>query len=69
MTKRWRGIKQTVADQTGAGNETLAYMTFAEGVALYGLYNTYSNAVGEGTCPRDVLGNDEWDFMRENLPG
>lgn len=61
-------IKQAFVDQTGAGNETLAHMTFDEGVALMGLYQTYSTAVGEGTCPPDVLGNDEWGFMQEYLP-
>lgn len=62
------GIQKAVADQKTAGNTTLAHMGLDEGLALLGLYNAYLGEVRENTCPRDVLGNDEFGFMIERLP-
>ncbi|MGQ0849579.1 MAG: hypothetical protein ACT4OP_10760 [Actinomycetota bacterium] len=61
-------IKQAVADQVAAGKETLAHMAFHDGLELFGLYNAYMAEVQDERCPRDELGNDEFDFMREYLP-
>jgi hypothetical protein len=56
-------IKKAVADQLAAGSETVQDMKIDEGLALSGLYGAYMHDVGDGKCPADVLGNDEFGFM------
>ena len=58
-------IRQAVADQSGAGKDTVADMGVDAGLALFGLYTAYLSQVQDGVCPPDVLGNDEFDFMQE----
>lgn len=56
-------IKQAVAGQKGAGNDSAADMPAMAGLELLGLYKAYIADVGEEACPRDVLGNDEFVFF------
>jgi hypothetical protein len=39
-------------------------MPLDDGLALLGLYKAYLHDVQNGVCPRDQLGNDEFDFFR-----
>lgn len=56
-------IKDRVAAQVAGGTTDLADMPYEDGVALLGLYKAYSSEVRNDVCPRDELGNDEWEFM------
>ena len=38
-------------------------MAFQDGVELLGRYKAYMHDVQDEECPRDALGNDEFDFM------
>ena len=38
-------------------------MTLEDGLALLGLYRAYMRDVQNEVCPRDALGNDEFDFF------
>lgn len=57
-------IKDAVADHVSADTERIVDMPYQEGIALLGLYEAYMHEVQNEVCPRDELGNDEWDFMR-----
>ena len=53
-------IKADVAAQTVDGARDMA---LADGLALLGLYKAYLRDVQTEACPRDALGNDEFDFF------
>ena len=55
-------IKKTVK---GAPKDVAAVdeMDFAEGIDLVGRYNAYMHEVQDEVCPRDQLGNKEFEFM------
>ena len=57
------GIKEQVADATADGQAEVADMPLADGLALLGLYRAYLHDVQDEVCPRDALGNDEFDFF------
>ena len=38
-------------------------MALEDGLDLVGRYNAYMHEVQDEVCPRDQLGNDEFDFM------
>ena len=56
-------IKERVAAQASAGTSRVVEMGFDEGMALLGLYHAYMRDVQNEVCPRDALGNDEFDFI------
>ena len=53
-------IKEGVA---GGGSGGAAKMALQDGLALLGLYKAYLADVRNEICPRDQLGNDEFDFF------
>ena len=53
-------IKQGVKD---AGVDDVGAMQLGAALALLGLYDTYLHEVQDEACPRDALGNDEFDFF------
>jgi hypothetical protein len=53
-------IKDGVAAGGADGAEDMALQ---EGLALLGLYKAYLADVRNEICPRDQLGNDEFDFF------
>ena len=53
-------IKAGVAAGGAGGAEKMALQ---EGLALLGLYKAYLADVRNEICPRDQLGNDEFDFF------
>ena len=57
-------IKDRVAAQTSDDVSGVDEMPFDDGIALAGLYRAYMREVQNEACPRDALGNDEFDFMR-----
>jgi hypothetical protein len=56
-------IKQKIAAEVKAGKSTAAKMILKDGLALLGLYRAYMADVGNGVCPADELGNDEFGFF------
>jgi hypothetical protein len=56
-------IRQLVAEQTAAGVETVGSMSLDAGLEAMGMYNAYLFEVQNENCPRDELGNDEFNFM------
>jgi hypothetical protein len=56
-------IKKGVKAHSNKGKSEVADMGFKDGVALLGLYRAYMHDVQNEVCPRDVLGNDEFDFF------
>ena len=56
-------IKERVAAATAGGTEEVAEMGLDDGLALLGLYRAYLHDVQNEVCPRDELGNDEFDFF------
>ena len=56
-------LKERVAAQLSDDVEGVADMAFSDAVALFGLYRAYMRDVQNEVCPRDDLGNDEFDFM------
>ena len=56
-------IKKRVAAQMSKRVSGIEKMTFKDGLALLGLYKAYMRDVQNEVCPRDALGNDEFDFM------
>jgi hypothetical protein len=55
-------IRQLIA-AAGSGRNGAEGMGIKDGLALLGLYKAYMSDVGHEICPRDVLGNDEFDFF------
>lgn len=53
-------IKEQVAAH---GDTTAGELPLTDGLPILGLYKAYLRDVGEGLCPRDALGNDEFDFF------
>jgi hypothetical protein len=56
-------IKERVAAELSGGASGAEEMGIANGLALLGLYKAYLRDVQTGACPRDALGNDEFDFF------
>ena len=56
-------IKKGVRANSNKGKSEVVDMGFKDAVALLGLYRAYMHDVGNEVCPRDVLGNDEFDFF------
>jgi hypothetical protein len=56
-------IKKGVKANSNKGKSEVVDMGFKDAVALLGLYRAYMNDVAHEVCPRDVLGNDEFDFF------
>lgn len=57
------GIKEQVASAAAGGADGVLGMTLQDGLALLGLYKAYLADVRNEICPRDELGNDEFDFF------
>jgi hypothetical protein len=56
-------IQERVAGQTTSGVAEVSEMPLDEGLDLLGLYRAYLEEVRNEVCPRDELGNDEFDFF------
>ena len=56
-------IKERVATETSGGVSEVADMPLDDGLAMLGLYRAYLHDVQNEVCPRDELGNDEFDFF------
>jgi hypothetical protein len=56
-------IKQQIAAAVKGGAAKAEAMTLMDGLALLGLYRAYMADVRNDVCPKDVLGNDEFDFF------
>jgi hypothetical protein len=56
-------IQERVAGQTTTGVFGVEEMPLADGLQLLGLYKAYLEEVRNEVCPRDQLGNDEFDFF------
>ena len=57
-------IKKAVKDQKQAGAADLSALAFPKAMDLAGLYRAYMRDVQNEVCPRDALGDDEFQFMR-----
>jgi hypothetical protein len=56
-------IKQRVKAAKAAGAADVGAMPVFDGIAVLGLYDTYLHEVQNDACPKDQLGNDEFDFF------
>lgn len=56
-------IKEQIAAEISAGTAVVEAMPFDDGVQLLGIYKAYLREVQTEACPRDALGNDEFDFI------
>ncbi len=56
-------IKKGVKAHSNKGKSEVVDMGFKDAVELLGLYRAYMHDVQNEVCPRDVLGNDEFDFF------
>lgn len=56
-------IKERVAAESSGGAAGAEEMGLKDGLALLGLYRAYMRDVQTDACPRDALGNDEFDFF------
>ena len=56
-------IKKDVKAQSKKKVSGVDDMAFQDGVELLGRYNAYMHDVQDEKCPRDALGNNEFDFM------
>ncbi len=56
-------IKKGVKAHSNKGKSEVVDMGFKDAVELLGLYRAYLHDVQKEVCPRDALGNDEFDFF------
>ena len=56
-------IKKDVAAAASGGADQAKEMGLKDGLALLGLYRAYMHDVQNDACPRDALGNDEFNFF------
>ena len=56
-------IKNRVGAEVSGGTSGAEEMGLKDGLALLGLYKAYLADVRNEICPRDALGNDEFDFF------